>query len=53
MAYINEMDLALTHGLVAGGDGGGVVEHQDLSLKLPGGLGGQLRRDHHHALPYR
>ena len=48
----SEVTLALlTHGLVLGGDGGGVVENQDVSLKLPAGhwvlSGGQ----HHHALP--
>lgn len=48
-----QVDLVgrLTHGLVSGGYGGGVVEHQDLSLKLPGGLRHQLGGDHHHAFP--
>ncbi len=41
----------MDHGLVAGGDGGRVVQHHDVALKLPAGPGLQLGRDHDHALP--
>lgn len=44
------MVTTLTHGLVSGGDGGGVVQHQDLPLELPARLRLQRRRHHHHAL---
>lgn len=41
----------LTHGLVSGGYRRGMMENQDLGLKLPGCLWAQLRGNHHHALP--
>ena len=41
----------LTHGLVFGGDGGGVVQDQDVSLKLPAGHGVLTEGQHHHPLP--
>ena len=43
--------LTPTHGLVPRADCGGVVKDQDLGLKLPGSLGIQAWRNHHHALP--
>lgn len=39
------------HGLVPRADCGGVMKDQDLGLKLPGSLGIQAWRNHHHALP--
>lgn len=42
-----------THGLVAWANRGGVVEDEDLGLKLPGRLRIQARGNHHHALPDR
>lgn len=45
--------VPLTHRLVSQRYCSRVVEHQDLSLKFPGGLWHQLGREHHHAFPYR
>ena len=41
----------MDHGLVLGGDGGGVVQHQDLALELVAALRLQRGVDHHHPLP--
>ena len=41
----------LTHGLVLGADGGGMVQNQDVSLELPAGQGVGARVDHHHTFP--
>lgn len=40
----------LTHGLVLAADGGGVVKDEDVSLKLPAGLGVQCRVNQNHSL---
>lgn len=40
----------LTHGLVFGADGGGVVEDENVSLKLPAGHGAHTGVHHHHTL---
>ena len=39
-----------THGLVLGADGGGMVENQDVSFKLPAGNRVQAGVHQHHAL---
>lgn len=44
--------LLPTHGLVSGGYRSGMMQYQDLSLKLPSGLWAQPRGHHHHAFPY-
>ena len=41
----------LTHGLVLGRDSGGVVEDEDVSLKLPASHRGLTSGQHHHTLP--
>lgn len=51
LAWLLTQAFLLTHGLVSGGYCGGVMENQDLGLKLPGCLWAQLRGNHHHALP--
>lgn len=43
--------LLPTHGLVSGGYRSGMMQYQDLSLKLPSGLWADPRGNHHHALP--
>lgn len=45
--------MSLTHGLVSRGYRRRVVQHQNLRLKLPGGLWHQLRGNHYHSFPYR
>lgn len=45
------LSLWLTHGLVSGGYRRGMMQHQDLCLKLPSGLWAQSWRHHHHAFP--
>lgn len=46
------VSLLPTHGLVSGRYRSGMMQYQDLGLKLPGGLWAQPWRDHHHAFPY-
>ncbi len=46
------VSLLLTHGLVSGGYRSGMMQYQDLSLKLPSGLWAQPWGNHHHAFPY-
>lgn len=46
------VSLLLTHSLVSWGYRSGMMKHQDLSLKLPGGLWAQPWGHHHHAFPY-
>ena len=43
---------AVDHGLVLAGDGGGMVQDQDLPLELIAALRLQHGVDHHHSLPY-
>ena len=45
------MCCSLTHGLVFGGDGGGMMEDENVSLKLPAGHGVLAGCQHHHPLP--
>lgn len=52
ITFPEETLLPLTHGLVSRGYRGGVVQDQNFSLKLPGGLWHQLWGDHYHAFPY-
>ena len=42
----------LTHGLVLGGYGGGVVEDENVPFKLPACHGRLAGGQHHHAFPY-
>ena len=45
-------DSLLTHGLVLGGYGGGVVEDENVPFKLPARHGCLTGGQHHHPLPY-
>ena len=42
--------MRLTHGLVLAADGGGMVQDEDVTLKLPAGLGVQCRGNQDHPL---
>ena len=43
--------LPLTHGLILGADGGGVVQDKNVSLELPAGRGFGTRVNHDHTFP--
>lgn len=51
-SWVFSMSLLPTHGLVSGRYRSGMMQYQNLSLKLPCGLWAQPWRNHHHAFSY-